>query len=104
MLTKDMGNPGKVAETILSKANISWEDIKQAQRELPITIDIMRDRLGGIHIGYKENMNYVLSILIPAKQYEIVDTGLKDGFGNPVLERKERLLQKKQVKILIWEE
>ena len=104
MITKDMKNPGEVAETILSKANISWEDIKKAQRDIPVTIDIMRDRLGKMHIGYKEDMNYVLSILIPAKQYEIVDTGLKDEFGNPVLEKKEKPLQKEQVKILIWEE
>lgn len=75
-------------------------DIAEYQEDNVKNIDIVEENgdwgIGKVGIGCR----YIASIIIPAKEYKMIDTGSKDLEGNPVFERVQmENLEKTEIRL-----
>lgn len=84
-------------------------DVKKHQRDFARTLDICRDKFGGLTMGLGEN--YVAQIEIPAKEYEYVEAeGIAAlAVANNEQENETAMLKQKlafdmtKVKLVLWD-
>ena len=63
-------------------------NISEIQEEFVKTVDVVEDDSGwGIGQTGEKNTKYIASIVIPAKEYEMKNTGDVDQEDNPVFEK-----------------
>lgn len=64
-------------------------NIKNRERDEEVTLDICKDTQDGLTVGVNtEAREYVAQVIIPARGYEIVDTGEKDEDGKTITKRE----------------
>lgn len=84
-------------------------DLARHQRDFGRTLDICRDKFGGLTMGLGEN--YAVQIEIPAREYEYVQA---EGGGAPAAENGEQpaeiamvkqalALDMNKVKLVLWD-
>lgn len=78
-------------------------NIKSRERDDEVTLDICKDTQNGLTVGVNtEAREYVAQVAIPARRYEIVDTGDKDESGNPIMERKPLPFDMAKCTLTLW--
>lgn len=78
-------------------------NIKSRERDEEVTLDICKDTQDGLTVGVNtEAREYVAQVTIPARGYEIVDTGEQDEDGNPIMERKALPFDMKKCTLTLW--
>lgn len=76
-------------------------DLSVSQEDSQIAIDITRDG-NTLTKGLGGRGGYVASVTLPPKQYNLVDTGTVDNYGNPVLNRVALPLDTNKVMLSLW--
>lgn len=98
----------KIAYEVSGTKIIFGEDelminIKSRERDEEVTLDICKDTQDGLTVGVNtEAREYVAQVTIPARGYEIVDTGEQDEDGNPIMERKALPFDMKKCTLTLW--
>lgn len=98
----------KIAYEVSGTKIIFGEDelmvnIKSRERDEEVTLDICKDTQDGLTVGVNtEAREYVAQVTIPARGYEIVDTGEQDEDGNPIMERKALPFDMKKCTLILW--
>ena len=78
-------------------------NLKSRERDEAVTLDICKDTQDGLTVGVNtESREYVAQIVIPAREYEMVDTGEKDEYGNPTVERNPMAFDMKRCTLILW--
>lgn len=78
-------------------------NLKTRERDEEVTLDICRDTQDGLTVGVNtEARAYVAQVAIPAREYEIVDTGEQDEDGNPIMERNPVAFDMKKCTLTLW--
>lgn len=78
-------------------------NLKSRERDEVVTLDICKDTQDGLTVGVNtEAREYVAQITIPAREYEIVDTGEQDEDGNPIMERTALPFDMKKCTLTLW--
>lgn len=78
-------------------------NLKTRERDEEVTIDICKDTQDGLTVGVNtEAREYVAQVTIPAREYEIVDTGQQDKDGNPIMERRALPFDMKKCTLTLW--
>lgn len=98
----------KIAYEVSGTKIIFGEDelmvnIKSRERDEEVTLDICKDTQDGLTVGVNtEAREYVAQVTIPAREYEIVDTGEQDEDGNPIKERRALDFDMKKCTLTLW--
>lgn len=98
----------KIAYEVSGTKIIFGEDelmvnIKSRERDEEVILDICKDTQDGLTVGVNtEAREYVAQVTIPARGYEIVDTGEQDEDGNPIMERKALPFDMKKCTLTLW--
>lgn len=98
----------KIAYEVSGTKIIFGEDelmvnIKSRERDEEVMLDICKDTQDGLTVGVNtEAREYVAQVTIPARGYEIVDTGEQDEDGNPIMERKALPFDMKKCTLTLW--
>lgn len=98
----------KIAYEVVGTKIIFGDDelmvnIKSRERDEEVTLDICKDTQNGLTVGVNtEAREYVAQVTIPARRYEIVDTGEKDEDGNPIKERKPLPFDMAKCTLTLW--
>lgn len=98
----------KIAYEVSGTKIIFGEDelmvnIKSRERDEEVTLDICKDTQDGLTVGVNtEAREYVAQVTIPARGYEIVDTGEQDEDGKPIMERKALPFDMKKCTLTLW--
>ena len=78
-------------------------NIKSRERDEEVMLDICKDTQDGLTVGVNtEAREYVAQVTIPARRYEIVDTGEKDENDNPIMERKPLPFDMTKCTLTLW--
>lgn len=78
-------------------------NLKSRERDEEVTLDICKDTQDGLTVGVNtEAREYVAQVTIPAREYEIVDTGQEDEDGNRIMERKALPFDMKKCTLTLW--
>lgn len=78
-------------------------NLKARERDEEVLIDICKDTLNGLTVGVNtEARAYVAQVTIPAREYEIVDTGEKDENENPVMQKNPIEFDTKKCTLTLW--
>lgn len=78
-------------------------NLKTRERDEEVTLDICKDTQDGLTVGVNtEAREYVAQVTIPAREYEIVDTGQEDEDGNPIMERRALPFDMKKCTLTLW--
>lgn len=78
-------------------------NLKTRERDEEVTLDICKDTQDGLTVGVNtEAREYVAQVTIPAREYEIVDTGQEDEDGNPITERRALPFDMKKCTLTLW--
>lgn len=78
-------------------------NLKTRERDEVVTLDICKDTQDGLTVGINtEAREYVAQITIPAREYEIVDTGEQDEDGNPITQRNPVAFDMKKCTLTLW--
>lgn len=76
---------------------------KSRERDYEVTLDICKDTEDGLTVGVNTSAReYVAQVTIPARGYEVVETGEEDEDGNPVTERKPLPFDMKKCTLTLW--
>ena len=68
-----------------------------------VTLDICKDTQDGLTVGVNtEAREYVAQVIIPAREYEIVDTGEKDEDGKTITKREPVPFDMKKCTLVLW--
>ena len=102
-------NDGKKIAYDVSTTKIIFGDddlmvnIKNRERDEEITLDICKDTQDGLTVGVNtEAREYVAQVIIPAREYEIVDTGEKDEDGKAITKREPVPFDMKKCTLVLW--
>lgn len=78
-------------------------NIKNRERDEEVTLDICKDTQDGLTVGVNtEAREYVAQVIIPAREYEIVDTGEKDEDGKAITKREPVPFDMKKCTLVLW--
>ena len=78
-------------------------NIKNRERDEEVTLDICKDTQDGLTVGVNtEAREYVAQVIIPARGYEIVDTGEKDEDGKTITNREPVPFDMKKCTLVLW--
>lgn len=78
-------------------------NLKARERDEEVTLDICKDTLDGLTVGVNtEARAYVAQVTIPARAYEIVDTGKKDENENPIMQRNPVEFDMTKCTLTLW--
>lgn len=78
-------------------------NLKTRERDEEVTLDICKDTQDGLTVGVNtEAREYVAQVTIPAREYEIADTGQEDEDGNPIMERRALPFDMKKCTLTLW--
>ena len=78
-------------------------NIKNRERDEEVTLDICKDTQDGLTVGVNtEAREYVAQVIIPARGYEIVDTGEKDEDGKTITKREPVPFDMKKCTLVLW--
>jgi len=76
---------------------------KSRQRDYDVMLDICRDTQDGLTVGVNtEARKYVAQVIIPAREYEEVDTFKYDENGNQVKERVPIPFNMSKCTLILW--
>lgn len=95
--------PYKLTGTVLLMGqgeNTLEIDIANRQKDVEICIDIRQDAAGTI--TEDKGQAYVANIKIPAKIYEIVDTGIKNEKDEEIYKRQALDIDMEAVELVLW--
>jgi len=102
-------NEGKKIAYDVSTTKIIFGDddlmvnIKNRERDEEVTLDICKDTQDGLTVGVNtEAREYVAQVIIPARGYEIVDTGEKDEDGKTITKREPVPFDMKKCTLVLW--
>lgn len=99
---------GKIPYEVSGTKIIFGEDelmvnLKTRQRDYETTLDICKDKENGLTVGVNtSSTEYVAQVTIPAREYEIIDTGKQDEDGNPVMEKNPLPFDMKKCTLTLW--
>ena len=78
-------------------------NLKTRERDDEVTLDICKDTQDGLTVGVNtESREYVAQVTIPARKYEIVDTGKKDEDEKPIMEKVPVEFDTKKCTLTLW--
>jgi hypothetical protein len=78
-------------------------NVKSRERDYAVTLDICKDTEDGLTVGVNtESREYVAQVEIPAREYEIVDTGEKDEDGNAITSREPLPFDMSKCTLVLW--
>lgn len=78
---------------------------KKKERDYDVTIDICRDWMGGlVAAAHDSAIAYIAQILIPARQYEYVESEEKDEKGDVVTKQVAVPFSMDNVALKLWKE
>jgi hypothetical protein len=75
-------------------------DLASRQSDVATTVDLTVDRTGAVTEGLSGS--YVASVVIPPRQYQLVDSGEIDVDGEPIIERQPLPLNVGAVLLFLW--
>ena len=95
---------GLIANLAMLKLGAAEGRIKGLQGEIvEATLDICKDTQDGLTVGVNtEAREYVAQVIIPAREYEIVDTGEKDEDGKAITKREPVPFDMKKCTLVLW--
>lgn len=78
-------------------------NLKTRQRDYETTLDICKDKENGLTVGVNtSSTEYVAQVTIPAREYEVVETGEQGEDGNPVMEKNPLPFDMKKCTLTLW--
>lgn len=78
-------------------------NLKSRERDEEVTLDICMDTQDGLTVGVNtEAREYVAQVTIPAREYEIVDTGKVDEDNKPIMERIPVAFDMTKCTLTLW--
>lgn len=78
-------------------------NLKTRERDEEVVLDICKDTQNGLTVGVNtEAREYVAQVTIPAREYEIVDTGKQDENGNEIMEKNPVAFDMKKCTLTLW--
>lgn len=76
---------------------------KSRERDYEVTLDICKDKTDGLTVGVNTtSTEYVAQITIPAREYEVVETGETDEQGNMITERNPVPFSMEKCTLTLW--
>ena len=73
------------------------------ERDYEVVVDICKDEADGLTIGVNTtSTEYVAQVTIPAREYEIVETGEQDENGSMITERKPLAFDMSKCTLTLW--
>ena len=99
---------GKIPYEVSGTKIVFGEDelmvnLKTRQRDYETTLDICKDKENGLTVGVNtSSTEYVAQVTIPAREYELTDTGERDEDGNPVMEKTLLPFDMKKCTLTLW--
>lgn len=76
-------------------------NVQERQSDKEEVIDIYQDNMGTLVEGEK-SLWYAATIIIPPRQYHMVDTGQVDDQEQPVFEKEQLPLDMDAVTVVLW--
>lgn len=101
-------NAGRKIPYKVSGTKITFDDelmlnLTKYERDDTNHLDICRDAYGNLGNGVPSGSGkYVAQIDIPPRAYNVVETGLEDEDGNPVVKREAIPLDMDKVTLTLW--
>lgn len=78
-------------------------NLKNRERDEEVTLDICKDTQDGLTVGVNtEAREYVAQVTIPAREYEMVNTGEKDENDLPIMERVPVAFDMQKCTLTLW--
>lgn len=81
--------------------NLVMIDAAERQSDQEEVVDIYQDNMGTL-VEVEKSLWYAATIIIPPRQYHIVDTGQVDDQEQPVLEKEPLPLDMDAVTVVLW--
>lgn len=102
-------NEGEKIAYEVSTTKITFGDdelmvnLKTRERDEEVTLDICKDTQQGLTLGVNtEAREYVAQVTIPARGYEIVDSGKINEDNTPIMERNPIAFDTKKCTLTLW--
>ena len=108
IITVEKNEGGKIPYEVSGTKIIFGEDelminLKTRQRDYETTLDICKDKENGLTVGVNtSSTEYVAQVTIPAREYEVVDSGKQDEDGNPIMEKNPLPFDMKKCTLTLW--
>lgn len=78
-------------------------NLKSRERDYDVVLDICKDKEDGLTVGVSTGSTaYVAQIIIPARGYEIVETGEKDEQGKEITQRITKEFSITNCTLILW--
>lgn len=78
-------------------------NLKMRERDEEVTLDICKDTQGGLTVGVNtEAREYIAQVTIPAREYEMIDTGKQDEQGNEIIDKTPVTFSMAKCTLTLW--